>query len=192
MKRRQDAAGSVQGTPVRICTTWGEIRVHCIGDRIESIHLPRITRPPQDSFALQTIGDGLEGEEKRVSEHVGHYLEAVFSGNPTRLPLYYFPIGTSFVQAVWRALQKVPCGKVTTYGEIARTIGYPKAARAVGQACGANPLPLLIPCHRVVATNGKLGGFSAGLAWKRLLLQVEGCLLFLEGRPPPTSSASHT
>jgi O-6-methylguanine DNA methyltransferase len=79
---------------------------------------------------------------------------------------------TPFTRAVWGELQKIPAGSVKTYGEIAAAVGRPNAARAVGNACGANPLPLFIPCHRAVAKNG-LGGFSGGLDWKRALLAAE-------------------
>jgi len=80
--------------------------------------------------------------------------------------------GTAFQREVWRALLDIPCGQTRTYGQIAEQIGRPRAARAVGQAVGANPLPLVIPCHRVVATSG-LGGFGGGLAMKQKLLQLE-------------------
>jgi O-6-methylguanine DNA methyltransferase len=78
-----------------------------------------------------------------------------------------------FTRAVWGELQKIPAGRVKSYSEIAVAVGKPKAARAVGNACGANPLPLFIPCHRAVAKSG-LGGFSGGLDWKRALLAAEG------------------
>lgn len=84
-----------------------------------------------------------------------------------------FPQGTSFQQKVWRAIQKIPYGETRPYQWIAKKIGRPKAVRAVGQACKANPLPLLIPCHRVVASHGKIGGFTPSLRIKRLLLQLE-------------------
>ena len=80
--------------------------------------------------------------------------------------------GTPFQQAVWRALLEIPCGETRTYKQIAEQIGRPRAARAVGQAVGANPLPIVVPCHRVVAGNG-LGGFGGGLAMKRRLLEIE-------------------
>ena len=86
--------------------------------------------------------------------------------------------GTEFQQRVWNALRKISLGETKSYGEIARQIGKPKAVRAVGGACGANPIPVLIPCHRVLAANGKLGGFSGGLDWKRKLLKREGINLF--------------
>jgi O-6-methylguanine DNA methyltransferase len=82
--------------------------------------------------------------------------------------------GTEFQKSVWRAMQKISLGKTNSYGEIAQAIGRPKAVRAVGGACGANPVPVLVPCHRVLAANKKLGGFSGGLDWKRSLLKREG------------------
>lgn len=82
--------------------------------------------------------------------------------------------GTDFQKAVWRALRKIPSGRTKSYGEIAEAIGTPKAVRAVGGACGANPIPVLVPCHRVLAAGGKIGGFGGGLDWKRKLLDREG------------------
>ena len=82
--------------------------------------------------------------------------------------------GTEFQKSVWSALRKIFPGQTKSYGEIARAIGRPKAVRAVGGACGANPVPVLVPCHRVLAANKKLGGFSGGLNWKRNLLAREG------------------
>lgn len=72
---------------------------------------------------------------------------------------------------------KIKLGRTQSYGEIAKAIGKPKAVRAVGGACGANPIPLLVPCHRVLAANKKIGGFSSGLDWKRKLLAREGIIL---------------
>ncbi len=82
--------------------------------------------------------------------------------------------GTSFQQSVWKTLQGIPAGSVWTYGQLATHLGRPRAARAVGSACGANPAPFLVPCHRVVASNGGLGGFGLGLEIKRALLEREG------------------
>jgi O-6-methylguanine DNA methyltransferase len=82
--------------------------------------------------------------------------------------------GTAFQKSVWRAMRKISPGKTKSYGEIASAIGNPKAVRAVGGACGANPVPVLVPCHRVLAANHKLGGFGGGLDWKRKLLAYEG------------------
>ncbi len=97
---------------------------------------------------------------------------------PAKLPPLDMPSGTDFQQRVWRALLQVPRGQTQTYGHIAAQIHRPAACRAVGAACGANPIPVLIPCHRVVPANYQpggphLGGFSGGLHWKKLLLERE-------------------
>jgi O-6-methylguanine DNA methyltransferase len=81
--------------------------------------------------------------------------------------------GTEFQRKVWATLQRIPAGSTATYTQCAESVGKPKAARATGSACGKNPIPLLIPCHRVLAAGGKLGGFSGGLHWKQKLLARE-------------------
>lgn len=83
-------------------------------------------------------------------------------------------IGTEFQRAVWRRLRRIKFGQTTTYAELADATGKPGASRAVGNAVGANPLPIIIPCHRVLAAGHKLGGFSGGLSRKRKLLRIEG------------------
>lgn len=80
---------------------------------------------------------------------------------------------TPFQQRVWQTLRRLPYGGTTTYGELAVFIGRPRAARAVGQACGANPVPLVVPCHRVLAAGGRLGGWSGVPGWKERLLALE-------------------
>lgn len=81
--------------------------------------------------------------------------------------------GTAFQQQVWDALRRIPFGETRSYGQIAQELGNPQAARAVGHACGKNPVPLLVPCHRVLGSGGALGGFSAGLPIKEALLEIE-------------------
>lgn len=81
--------------------------------------------------------------------------------------------GTEFQRAVWRKLRRLSWGKTTTYADLAAAIGQPGAARAVGNAVGSNPLPIFVPCHRVLAAGGRLGGFSGGLGNKRKLLAIE-------------------
>jgi O-6-methylguanine DNA methyltransferase len=82
--------------------------------------------------------------------------------------------GTLFQKKVWSALGAIPYGKTMTYGQLAGVVEHPKAFRAVGNANGANPLPIVLPCHRVIAGGGKLGGYSSGLDIKRVLLRLEG------------------
>jgi O-6-methylguanine DNA methyltransferase len=105
-------------------------------------------------------------------------LKAVLAGRAAKtLPPLDWSGKTEFQKSVWRALRKIRCGQTKSYGEIARAIGKPKAVRAVGGACGANPIPVLVPCHRMLAANGKIGGFSGGLKRKRELLAREGVKL---------------
>lgn len=103
-------------------------------------------------------------------------LHAYFRGDPVDFG-FSLPegIGTPFQRRVWAALMEIPRGRCATYGGLARTLELPpNSARAVGLACGVNPLPVLIPCHRVVSAAGDLTGFTAGLPWKRALLELEG------------------
>ena len=105
-------------------------------------------------------------------------LQAVLAGHaPGCLPPLDWADATVFQRKVWTALRRIPPGQVRTYAQVAADIGSPRAARAVGGACGANPIPVLVPCHRVIAASGGLGGFSGGLGWKRRLLDIEGVSL---------------
>jgi O-6-methylguanine DNA methyltransferase len=104
-------------------------------------------------------------------------LKKVLAGKKSKLPPLDWTGKTDFQKSVWRQMLKISTGKTKSYGEIAAAIGNPKAVRAVGGACGANPVPVLVPCHRVLAANKKLGGFSGGLDWKRSLLKREGIVL---------------
>ena len=102
-------------------------------------------------------------------------LKSYFAGNISALERV--PVegeGTAFQKNVWRALTRIPSGKTRSYLELAQKVGSPKAFRAVGTACGKNPLVLFVPCHRAVASNGGLGGFSAGIHRKKYLLKLEG------------------
>jgi len=82
--------------------------------------------------------------------------------------------GTEFQRKAWQAMRKIPFGETISYGDQARKVGKPKAYRAVGSANGKNPIPIIVPCHRVLASDGSLGGYSLGLSMKRRLLALEG------------------
>jgi O-6-methylguanine DNA methyltransferase len=102
-------------------------------------------------------------------------LKKVLAGKPAgELPPLDWTGKTDFQKSVWRVMLKISPGKTKSYGEVAEAIGKPKAVRAVGGACGANPIPVLVPCHRILAANKKIGGFSGGLDRKRDLLKREG------------------
>ncbi len=100
-------------------------------------------------------------------------LEAYFTGGLTEFSLPLDLRGTPFQLAVWRAVATIPYNRTSTYGDIARAIGRPRAVRAVGAAQAANPLPIVIPCHRVIGSNGSLTGYGGGLDAKRWLLEHE-------------------
>ncbi len=100
-------------------------------------------------------------------------LRAYFAGDRTAFDLPLAPRGTEFQRSVWSALLEIPYGQTTTYSAIAATISRPAAVRAVGAANGANPIPIIIPCHRVIGANGSLTGFGGGLDVKRQLLALE-------------------
>jgi len=101
-------------------------------------------------------------------------LTEFFAGHRKKFTFTLAPEGTVFQQKVWQAVYEIPFGEVTTYQKIARKIGKAKAVRAVGHANGSNPLPIVIPCHRVIGSNGGLCGYGGGIELKRKLLELEG------------------
>ncbi|MBI2183427.1 MAG: methylated-DNA--[protein]-cysteine S-methyltransferase [Thaumarchaeota archaeon] len=113
----------------------------------------------KDDKALQT-----------VAKHVSRYLQGEKTSFTGPIDLR----GTPFQLKVWRHLQSIPYGKAETYREVAQAIGTPNAYRAVGNACGANPVPLMVPCHRVLASGNKIGGYGLGPEVKKKLLEIEG------------------
>ncbi len=103
-------------------------------------------------------------------------LDAYFRGELEEFDLPLSPRGTEFQCKVWNELQRIPYGATVNYGELAKRINSPKAVRAVGAANGRNPIPVVIPCHRVIGSDGSLTGFGGGLKIKQLLLELEGSL----------------
>ncbi|MBS7637616.1 methylated-DNA--[protein]-cysteine S-methyltransferase [Candidatus Bathyarchaeota archaeon] len=103
-------------------------------------------------------------------------LEEYFRGNKVIFDIPLDLNGTEFQKDVWRAIYKVPFGRLSSYGRIAEEIGRPKAVRAVGNAVGANPLPIVIPCHRIIRADGGLGGYGGGIDLKLYLLSIEGII----------------
>jgi O-6-methylguanine DNA methyltransferase len=147
-----------------LATPAGQVRVELSDRGLRSLTLPRgRARRRRKSAAV------LDAMLRRLQRDLRDYFEG--KTVDWRHPLD-LDDATPFQRAVWRALRRIPHGQTHTYAEIARAIGRPRAWRAVGTACGNNPLPLLIPCHRAVAGNG-IGGFSAGRAWKKFLLNLE-------------------
>lgn len=118
------------------------------------------------------LGAGLR-EDPATLREVMHQLRAYFAGELEIFELDLAPQGTSFQKKVWDELLKIPYGETISYRELARRIGDPNASRAVGLANGSNPIPIIIPCHRVIGSNGKLTGYGGGLPIKEKLLALE-------------------
>lgn len=115
--------------------------------------------------------------EDRVLRHAARELGSYFLGRLKKFTVPLDPAGTSFQKRVWRALRRIPHGRTCSYSDIARRIRNPKAVRAVGSANGQNPLCVIVPCHRVIAADGSIGGYSGGLEIKRRLLALEKTLV---------------
>ncbi len=113
----------------------------------------------------------------RVLRETVRQLGAYFDGRLRVFKLPLAPQGTPFQRAVWEALLAIPYGTTTSYGEIAERVGRPRAVRAVGAANGANPIPIVIPCHRIIGKSGALTGYGGGLSIKEHLLKLEGVAL---------------
>lgn len=125
------------------------------------------------------------GERSRVRcAHVIEQLREYFSGDRKEFALTLAPEGTEFQKRVWKELESIPYGETMSYGEVAKRIGNGKAIRAVGRANGANPVPIVVPCHRVIGADGKLVGYAGGMEIKMALLEIEGvqCGRLFRGR----------
>ncbi|MES1201563.1 MAG: methylated-DNA--[protein]-cysteine S-methyltransferase [Pseudomonadota bacterium] len=116
--------------------------------------------------------DAKRGTNKVIDE-TRRQLDAYFAGKRKSFDLPLAPRGTPFQLKVWQALRGIPYGLTRSYGQIAAEVGAPQASRAVGAANGRNPIPVIVPCHRVIGANGSLTGFGGGMERKRFLLQLE-------------------
>jgi methylated-DNA-[protein]-cysteine S-methyltransferase len=157
-------------------THLGWIGVASSPQGIRSLVLPRSTRSDAQSALQHEFPDGVLRDD--APENIRGELREYSQGQCRRFAL---PVDLSavrpFQRAVLTAISKIPFGQTRTYGWVAREIGQPRAARAVGQALHTNPIPIIIPCHRVVASDGGLGGYGGGLPMKIKLLQLEGATL---------------
>lgn len=155
-------------------TTMTDIATRCFDSPIGNIFL----EARENKIVKLTMGGPrvADSGSATVLDEAEKQLKAYFAGTSTRLDFEVSAKGTAFQEAVWREISKIDFGKTKTYGEIAHAIGKPKAVRAVGGAVGANPVPLVIGCHRVLGTSGKITGYSGGdgLPTKRWLLRLEG------------------
>ncbi|MEH1164923.1 methylated-DNA--[protein]-cysteine S-methyltransferase [Micromonospora sp. CPCC 205539] len=139
----------------------GEFSVATDEDSVCGAHFGRVDAAadePHDALSRQAIAE----------------LRAYFAGEVTEFTVpVSIPLGSEFERAVWREMTRIPYGEMLTYGDVARRVGDPGAARAVGVACNRNPIPVIVPCHRIVGAGGRLVGFGGGLPRKVHLLELE-------------------
>ena len=184
---------NAEGSTRRIFKTrWGWMGMAATEQGITAIVLPRrsyqtVARElAQAGWPNASLTHGKSADGLKHLRAARAAIEAYLDGKLRELEL---PVDlehqSTFQRKVWQVLRTIPYGRVRSYGWVARKLGRPRAARAVGTACGANPLPLIVPCHRVVAGDGSLGGFSGGLPTKKRLLRLEG----IDLSHPPTPSA---
>ncbi|WP_165066988.1 methylated-DNA--[protein]-cysteine S-methyltransferase [Paludisphaera rhizosphaerae] len=165
---------------IRYASPIGDLLLESRGDRISGLHMLRGSADPRLAEAqLEAGGSPILDEARRQ-------LDAYFDGRSQGFELPLVISGTPFQEKVWKALAKVPYGETVSYAELAGKIGNPSGSRAVGGANGRNCIAIVIPCHRVIAAGGRLGGFGGGLDRKLWLLQHEAHVL---GREVPAAWA---
>jgi methylated-DNA-[protein]-cysteine S-methyltransferase len=164
-------------THTTIDTSIGELTLVAQDDALVGVYYPgHWTRPDHSTFGVRS---------DRAFAEVERQLVAYLAGQRTSFDLPTALAGDGFQRRVWDRLTRIPHGETTTYGEIAVELGDPILARAVGRAVGANPLSIVVPCHRVVGKDGRLTGYAGGLERKERLLALEGAL---PAAPEPIAS----
>jgi methylated-DNA-[protein]-cysteine S-methyltransferase len=148
-----------------IQTPIGELLLAGDGEHLQRLDIRGGRRPVQIDSGWERDEDAFAGVREQLDEY--------FAGSDRRFDLPLSLTGNQFELRVWQALQEIPYGETVSYGEIARRIGDPAAARAVGLANGRNPIALIVPCHRVIGADGSLTGYGGGLERKRFLLDLE-------------------
>jgi len=146
----------------------GTLTLAATGDGLHAIEFPR-NRHPADREGWQAGGHA-------YLDHAARQLDAYFAGKRRAFDLPLAPRGTDFQRTVWMTLAGIGYGETISYAQLAQRVGKPTAMRAVGAANGRNPLPIVLPCHRVIGADGSLTGFGGGLPTKQFLLELEGAL----------------
>ena len=158
-------AGTLTAQHTVLATSVGDLTVVREGDRLTGLYFPHHWYKPDPV----TFGPGND----RGFEGAAGQLEEYLAGTRTRFDLPLEPRGTEFQLRVWDLITQIPYGQTTTYGDLARRLGGRENAQEVGAAVGRNPLCILIPCHRVIGSNGQLTGYAGGLKRKQELLEME-------------------
>jgi len=160
MSKSNEVATLVMSSPV------GVLRLTASVSGVKSIEVIKGSRATNATVPWNGAGAIVRQAEKELREY--------FSGRRQKFTVKLDLDGTEFQRTAWEAMRRIPFGSTISYGDQAKAIGKPKAFRAVGSANGRNPVPIIVPCHRVLASDGSLGGYSLGLSMKRRLLALEG------------------
>jgi methylated-DNA-[protein]-cysteine S-methyltransferase len=173
-------------TVTRIPSPVGELVLAASESGIRAVYFPTSRHglpPASPRWEKEGEGEGDDGHGPagELLDRARHQLAEYFARTRTVFDVPLDPVGTVFQRRVWDALRAIPYGTTLSYSELARRLGDPLASRAVGTANGRNPIPIIVPCHRVIGAHGELTGFGGGLDRKRWLLEHEGALLPLEG-----------
>jgi methylated-DNA-[protein]-cysteine S-methyltransferase len=166
----------------RLQTPVGELLLTASDTALTGVYFPTSRRGPPPTHRADWTEDAGQGPTGPTSEMLARAVQQLneyFAGQRTTFDLPLEAMGSVFEHRVWKALRSIPYGTTTSYGDLAKRLGDPNATRAVGSANGKNPIPIIIPCHRVVGANGDLTGFGGGLDRKRWLLEHEGVLMQL-------------
>jgi methylated-DNA-[protein]-cysteine S-methyltransferase len=157
------ATAGITTATMPLDTPIGRLVLECDGDVLIGVWLPHERRHVRHDV----------DDVPPILKETAAQLEEYFAGERTEFDVTMELDGTPFQLEVWAELRRIPYGETISYGELARRVGRPRGPRAVGQANGRNPIPIIVPCHRVLASNG-IGGYGGGLPVKRALLAVEG------------------
>jgi methylated-DNA-[protein]-cysteine S-methyltransferase len=178
MALENDAASRATGTGTvlshaTLATPVGTLHLYGTADGLMTVVLPGESCEAAERRLRRLLGPLAVDDDEAMHERALQQLAEYFAGRRQAFDLPLAMLGTPFQQRVWQAVFSVPYGQTRSYGEIARVIGRPAAVRAVGAANGANPLPPIVPCHRLIGADGALTGYSAGLEMKAWLLDLE-------------------
>ncbi|SCK31982.1 methylated-DNA-[protein]-cysteine S-methyltransferase [Streptomyces sp. WMMB 714] len=150
----------------------GALTLVAEGEALSGVYFENHQRGPAPDALGPNVEDGSGGPDSGFGR-ARRQLAEYFSGRRTHFDLPLAPRGDSFQQRVWKLLEQIPYGETRTYGDLARELGDPALAQAVGSANGRNPLSIVVPCHRVIGADGRLTGYAGGLRRKRFLLDLE-------------------
>jgi methylated-DNA-[protein]-cysteine S-methyltransferase len=166
-------------TFTRLRTPVGELVLTASDTALTGVYFPTSRRGPPPTHQSGWVEAGVSGPAAEVLARARQQLEEYFARTRTTFELPLEALGSAFEHRVWNALRQIPYGTTTSYGALAKLLGDKHATRAVGLANGKNPIPIIVPCHRVVGAKGELTGFGGGLDTKRWLLEHEGALIQL-------------